>query len=206
VQGLGLFTSIAVVAIQLFGVFLLADMTSGFVHWLEDNYGEENWPIIGQTVIAPNLLHHSKPRAFLQNNWWQSADYLVCIGLVILLIACLANTLSWQLMAYLVVAANGNETHKWAHRGSDENRLLTRALQRLRLLLPPEHHSRHHVGKRNTHYCTISPLVNPLLDQSGFWRGLEYCIYRLTGAIPRDNSVNAVQSPLPTRPLDRPDT
>ena len=84
-------------------IIFMADFICGFVHWLEDNYGREDAPIIGAAIIAPNRRHH-------------------------------------------------------AH---------------------------HHRGLRNSHYCSITNWVNPILDRSGFWRGLEFCIYKMTGVLPR---------------------
>ena len=54
----------------MFAVVSSADFICGFVHWYEDNYGNEDWPIIGEFIIAPNRLHHSKPRAFTESSWW----------------------------------------------------------------------------------------------------------------------------------------
>jgi hypothetical protein len=54
-------------------IICLADLTCGLAHWFEDNYGHEDWPVIRSAIIAPNRLHHDKPRAFLENSWWESA-------------------------------------------------------------------------------------------------------------------------------------
>jgi hypothetical protein len=43
---------------------LLADFVTGVVHWLEDRFGSEAWPLLGPLVIAPNRLHNREPLAF----------------------------------------------------------------------------------------------------------------------------------------------
>ena len=53
------------VAAWVFVVVSIADLTCGLVHWWEDTYGQEHWPLIGPAVIAPNRLHHLAPRAFV---------------------------------------------------------------------------------------------------------------------------------------------
>ncbi|MFN7369371.1 MAG: fatty acid desaturase CarF family protein [Burkholderiales bacterium] len=45
----------------------------------------------------------------------------------------------------------------------------------------PRHHSQHHRGHNDTHYCVLTNLLNPILDQAKFWRVLEYLIRQLTG-------------------------
>src|SRR6185295_9793570 len=52
---------------------LAADFVSGLVHWLEDAYGREHWPITGRLVTRPNILHHHDPRYFTRHNWLQSS-------------------------------------------------------------------------------------------------------------------------------------
>ncbi len=42
------------VAVQILLGLALADFISGALHWLEDSYGKEEWPIIGYYVIEPN--------------------------------------------------------------------------------------------------------------------------------------------------------
>ena len=52
------------ITIQILLGVLLADLISGIVHWFEDTYGDPNWPIIGLTVMLPNILHHEDPLKF----------------------------------------------------------------------------------------------------------------------------------------------
>ena len=176
-------------AVRVLLCLLLADLLAGGVHWLEDSYGQVDWPLVGTSVIAPNLLHHAEPRAFLVNNWWRSADYQVIAAALALGGAALLGWFTWELAVVLGVAANANEVHKWSHRTRAENGRLISLLQDCGLVQNRAHHGRHHGGDRNTHYCTVTPWLNPMLERVRFWRAMEWLIARLTGATPRMDPV-----------------
>ncbi len=169
----------------LFAIVFVADLLVGFVHWAEDNYGQVHWPIIGKSVIEPNLLHHSKPKAFCKNNWWQSADYQIMGALTLMVIASFGGWLHWELVAVLALAVNGNEVHKWSHRSKQENGKLITWLQDHKLIQSRRQHSNHHSGDKNTYYCTLTEWVNPILEKIHFWRSLEWTIEKVTGVSPR---------------------
>ena len=163
----------------------MADLVCGLVHWAEDSYAEDDWPIIGASVIAPNRLHHSNPRAFVANNWWQSAHLQIKAGIAIVLLSLWGNWFSCGLVLFVAVAVNGNEVHKWAHRSKAENGLLITWLQDNGLVQSRRHHASHHRGLRYSHYCSVTNWVNPVLDKTGFWRFLEFCIAKCTGVTPQ---------------------
>lgn len=171
--------------VRILIVIFLADLLVGFVHWLEDSYGQVDWPLIGKSVIEPNLLHHDQPRAFLVNSWWQSADLQIVLSVILVAVCSLIGWLSWELVAVLALAANGNEVHKWAHRTREENGRLITWLQDHHVIQSRRHHGAHHGGDRNSHYCTLTPWVNPVLERLRFWRGLEALVRAVTGASPR---------------------
>ncbi|NRA36685.1 MAG: hypothetical protein HRU15_00965 [Planctomycetes bacterium] len=173
------------VCLKALGIVFISDLLVGFVHWLEDRYGQESWPIVGKTVIAPNLLHHDKPRAFLKNSWWASADYQCMAAAACFVISVLCGFFTWELALFLILAINGNEVHKWSHRSKKENGSIITALQRWHVIQSRAHHGRHHGGDRDTHYCSLTPWVNPLMDKFKFWRALEWCILKTTGVGPR---------------------
>ncbi|MBA3708927.1 MAG: hypothetical protein H0W83_08940 [Planctomycetes bacterium] len=165
--------------------FVIADLLVGTVHWFEDCYGSPEWPLIGATVIAPNLLHHARPRAFLDNTWWKSADLQVIAGAAVLTLAWLAGWFSAELLLVVALAVNANEFHRWAHRTRAENGRMISALQACRLVQTRAHHGRHHGGARNSCYCAITSWMDPLLDSLRVWRGLEWLVWRVTGVRPR---------------------
>ena len=162
-----------------------ADLVTGAVHWLEDTYGSETWPLVGPAIIAPNRLHHEQPRAFIARSWWSSSQQSVIAGGIVAAGLFVAGWLSWQAVLFLVVAVNANEIHKWAHRTRAENGRLITALQRAGLVQSRAHHGGHHGGARDTRYCVVTPWLNPVLDRAGFWRGVERAIAAVSGVAPR---------------------
>ena len=164
---------VAKVMLEFLATVLVTDLVSGTVHWFEDAYGREDFPITGKWITRLNVLHHHNPRHFTRNSWWQSSwDLLLAVSAVVL-VAWLIGQLSWEVLVFAVVGANANEIHKWAHRTPRENGELITWLQRLRVLQSPRHHARHHTDPKDSHYCVITDFLNPVLDGVGFWEGAE---------------------------------
>jgi len=40
------------------------------------------------------------------------------------------------------------------------------------------HHACHHTDPKNSHYCTMTNVLNPVLDRMGFWNGMEWALAR----------------------------
>ena len=74
-----------------------------------------------------------------------------------------------------------NQVHKWAHMSVGSVPKVVRWLQAGRVLQTPAHHNRHHGGRRDTHYCVVTNVLNPVLDSIGFWRALEELVLRVCG-------------------------
>ena len=152
---------------------LAADFISGLVHWFEDAYARKDTPFIGRLLADANIEHHIRPRAFIERSWFESSWDLLLIGALVLSGAWALQQLTWQVWLFVLVAVNANQIHKWAHRNPRENGAVVTFLQQVRLLQTQRHHARHHGGQKNTHYCSVTNLLNPVLDRLGLWRGLE---------------------------------
>lgn len=168
--------------LEFVAVLLLADFVSGLVHWIEDSFWSETTPLLGRWLVQPNLLHHRDGRAFLAKSWWQSSWDLLLAGVAVLAGAFALGLLTWHVVLFVALVANANQFHKWSHMealgarvapGTARAPALVRALQRTGILQSARHHSIHHRGAKNTHYCVITGFVDPVLDRIGFWRGLE---------------------------------
>ena len=186
---------------------LIADFITGFVHWLEDAYGSEDWPIIGPLVIKPNILHHFQPRHFTHKNWWQSSWDLVALWGVVLLVAWGLGVLTWHLWLIAALGANANQIHKWSHRTPRENGRLIFRLQRWHIIQTPRHHAGHHTNPKNSRYCVITNLLNPVLDRMNLWAALEQVIFRITGcrrridpSVPASFTTEVPSASLPSSP------
>jgi ubiquitin-conjugating enzyme E2 variant len=94
---------------------------------------------------------------------------------------------AWQAYLIVALASQANQIHLWAHSANPPRAIAF--LQRYGILQSAAHHAEHHKRPYASRYCTFTNYLNPLLDGSGFWRGLEralqYCgatVYRATPA------------------------
>ena len=166
-------------------VILAVDFGSGLLHWLEDSYGYPDWPITGKWVTAPNILHHQAPGAFTRNSWLRSATVILIMGAIVITGTWLVGMLTWQVLLFVAIGVNANEIHKWNHLPRKRRGPLVVALQNAGLLQSAKHHGKHHLAAKDTHYCVVTNLLNPVLDAVRFWRGLEWAIERLLGVSKR---------------------
>lgn len=180
-------TAVLLTAGKVVATWLVVDFISGVVHWAEDSYGHPAMPFVGRRITRPNLLHHARPRAFVTNSWWTSSQLLVVACAVSLGIAWAVGHLNPLVVLAAVLGVNANEVHKWSHRTAAENGPVITGLQRLRLLQTPQQHHGHHIAGKNSHYCVLTNVLNPILDGSGFWRGLEWVIAKTLGVRKRDD-------------------
>lgn len=172
---------------KVVATWLITDFISGLFHWLEDSYGHPHLPVIGRYVTKPDLLHHYHPRKFVTNSWYSSSDLLLLIGLAALLIAFAMGHLSPMVFLSAALGVNANQVHKWCHRTRRENGKLIVAMQRIGLAQSPRQHNRHHLGKKDTCYCVLTGVLNPILDACRFWRALEFLVFTLFRIKKRDD-------------------
>jgi ubiquitin-conjugating enzyme E2 variant len=174
--------------VQIVGIVLAADFAGGFVHWLEDAYIREDTPLIGKWVARPNIVHHHYPRYMTRFNWWYSSRDLLFVAALLLLVAWAVGLLTWQVWVFAFLAANANEFHKWEHRTRKENGRIISFLQDIKLLQNAKHHALHHTDPKNSHFCTITNALNPVLDGIGFWKGLEWILARTVKLVRREDT------------------
>jgi plasmanylethanolamine desaturase len=170
-----------VMILQAAGAVLLADFASGLVHWAEDAYARKDTPIIGRWIGEANIEHHVKPRAFVSRSWWASSWDLALTSMLVVAGAWWLKVLTCPVWLFAIVTANANQIHKWAHSAPHENGRLVTWLQKLKVLQTQRHHARHHSGKKDSHYCSVTNFLNPLLEELEFWRGLEWFNERVFG-------------------------
>ena len=119
--------------------YALADLLTGTYHWATDH----GWNI-GSQVNSFQEHHESSEGVVF--------DFRpALLGLPILLLS-----IYWESMFFGVLG--GSVTfcqfaHYYAHR---PGKWLIKFLQRCWIILPPEHHTKHHSGDFNKNYCTLS--------------------------------------------------
>ena len=167
--------------LHFLGTVLAADFATGFFHWLEDTYAREDTPLIGNIIAKPNIVHHHYPSAMARHSWWKTSRELILGSIGIVAVAALLGHFSWEIVLFALLVGNSNEFHKWAHRRSSENGPVISFLHRTGLLQGARHHALHHTDPKDSHYCTITVLLNPILDRIGFWAKLENGMDRILG-------------------------
>jgi ubiquitin-conjugating enzyme E2 variant len=179
----------------IFFGLLLADFVSGLVHWMGDTWGTPEWPIIGKTLIRPFREHHVDPLAMTRHDLIESSGTHCMISLPVLSalhfvplagsgITLFGVTALLSMVLFVFLTAS---VHKWAH--LDQNPKAIVWLQRLHLILTPEHHSIHHAAPFAKYYCITNGWMNPILTRIGFFPQAERLITFLTGALPRKDDI-----------------
>ena len=187
-DGLLLFYS----AIGLLLAYLAADLLSGIVHFLADNFGNADTPVLGPALIHPFRDHHDDPQGITRHGFLETNgnNCLICIP-VLLGIHYIYDWISPRFAFLLGAAVNGtlafifltNQIHKWAHQSSPAS--FVSMLQKTGIILSPSHHALHHRAPHLTNYCITSGWLNPVLDRSGILR----LILRISGKLPGPESL-----------------
>lgn len=121
----------------------------------------------------PNVLHHEDGAAFVALSYWRSNWDLLALGAVIVGVAWGLDRLTWHVWVFALLGGHANQLHKWTHMPQRERPALVRVLQDAHVLQGARHHAGHHGGAKDTRYCVVTEVLNPVLDGVGFWRGLE---------------------------------
>jgi len=159
--------------------YLLADLAAGAVHWFCDTFFEEETPFVGSTFVRGFREHHRDPASITRHGFLE-LNGNTCLAAAAACATLLAvdpaqGWLSYALTtggaALCAAGASTNQLHRWAHDASPGR--FVRALQRLGLILSPQHHAVHHAPPFNGHYCVTSGWMNGVLERVGVWRGAE---------------------------------
>ncbi len=156
---------------QIIVGWLLADLVSGMLHWVEDRILPDGLPLIDRAIVQPNRLHHADPMAFVSGSLLDRNGTTWAATLVILLPALFAFGPAPWLIAAGIGGAMASQVHYWAHRPPPSKSWLA-ALQLTGVIQSPMAHARHHRAE-TSHFCILTGLLNPLLDRSNVWTGLE---------------------------------
>lgn len=174
--------SILTVLVQVFLIALAADFLGGLFHWAEDTLGDVTTPIWGPTFALPNTVHHDRPADILKVPWLRGARFVIAAGVAILLVVLLFGALTWQWLLFVGIAALNDQAHRWEHTPPYRLPRFVHWLRHAHVLQSARHHWQHHKPPHTIHYCVLTPWLNPLLDRSHFWRGMERVFVPVFGA------------------------
>lgn len=176
--------------------YLGADFVSGFVHWMADTWGSTEMPIIGKALIRPFREHHVDQEAITRHDFVETNGNNCLISLPTLAVALLLplgselrlSLFTATFLGSLVLWVFGtNQFHKWSHMKQPPP--VARLLQRMHLILPPEHHALHHAPPFNRYYAITAGWVNWPLYALRFYSTLEALVTWTTGALPRRDDI-----------------
>jgi plasmanylethanolamine desaturase len=165
--------------------YLAADFLSGFVHFLADNFGSYDTPILGPNFIEPFREHHVDPKGIVGhdfvdangNNSLATLPFMLFVWIVVPLETWYYGYLFGTFFLFLCLAAFlTNQFHKWAH--MDAPPAFVGWLQARGVILSQEHHDIHHESPYDTYYCITAGFWNPLLDRIRFYERTERLIRR----------------------------
>ena len=165
--------------------YLAADFLSGFVHFLADNFGSYDTPILGPNFIEPFREHHVDPKGIVGhdfvdangNNSLATLPLMLFVWIVVPLETWYYGYLFGTFFLFLCLAAFlTNQFHKWAH--MNEPPAPVGWLQARGVILSQEHHDIHHESPYDTYYCITAGFWNPLLDRIRFYERTERLIRR----------------------------
>src|SRR5438874_641716 len=191
--------------------FIAADFGSGFVHWTADTWGTAEWPIIGQALIRPFREHHVDQKEITRHDFVETNGNNCFIsigpavgGALVPLVDALNVFVATAIFSVTLWVFFTNQFHKWAHLDSPPRWVAL--LQRLNLVLPPDHHTVHHTAPYAKYYCITVGWLNEALFRFRFFQTLEKVITCFTGLIPREDDIGkraaivVAQQPLPPLP------
>jgi ubiquitin-conjugating enzyme E2 variant len=151
-------------------------------------------PVIGKALIRPFREHHVDPEAITRHDFIETNgnNCLISIPVAIMCVAMPHTSTTWVFLAsslgsmiFWVMATN--QFHKWSH--MDAPPPLIGFLQRVHLILPPDHHRIHHTAPYNKYYCITVGWLNWPLQVVHFFPLAERLITWATGLLPRQDDI-----------------
>ena len=169
---------------MLFASLWMADFLSGFFHWLEDTYCTKGMPIVGKLICDPNIEHHRDPGLLVRAGTFVSRNVFQWVACAVIFVALLlfgwASRFWFMALLFLSFA---NEVHRWNH-VSRPGRWI-QLIKDVGIIQSHRQHALHHKPPFDRNYCVLTSQINPILEAIGFWRGLEWFVFRLTFIKPK---------------------
>ena len=181
--------------------WVFTDFACGMIHWAGDTWGRPTMPVIGRMLVRSFREHHVDPAAITRHGTVQvlGEQAIFAVPLIVLLKFydpgrddALGAALLVCMYTVMIAAMVSNLFHRWAHMARPP--WIARVMQRAGLIISFRQHARHHCPPYVTSYCIAIGWLNPLLDRIRFWRGLEWLVWKTTGAVPREDDLGREQA------------
>ena len=160
------------------------DAASGAFHFLVDNYGGPDTPVVG-TMVREFQEHHVHPWDLEEVSVWSNCAHAGrVLGPALLAVAAADPHYLVQAAALSVATAGyfAQASHRWAHM-AERAPAPVKVLQDLGVLQGTKSHDAHHAQPVGA-YCIVNGMANPLFDKLNVWRKAEYYIHKATGVEP----------------------
>jgi hypothetical protein len=173
IDGARTFGRLWLIPVVVIVAYALADLLSGVVHFLADNFGSPETPLFGKAFVMPFRDHHVDPKGILQHPFMiaNGNNCLVSLPplLAVLFLVPVEETFGGYLfglfsLALCLAVFLTNQFHKWAH--MDDPPRAVAWLQSRGLILSREHHDVHHASPFDTYYCITAGWWNPMLQRT----------------------------------------
>jgi hypothetical protein len=169
---LNMLLTAAAVPAEFAGCLLTADFLSGALHWAEDSWlAPGRNALLDRWIVLPNIEHHERPGSIRQGTYWETNNVTIALAAGAALVCTAFRVQAWEVYLTLAIGSQSNQLHAWAHTARPPR--IIGWLQHARILQSAKVHASHHRRPYGSHYCTTTNCLNPLLDQTGFWRALE---------------------------------
>lgn len=160
--------------------WLVADLLSGVIHFIEDRYIALNSPGILGEIAKDNDEHHSKPTKMLMISPWENIKMSVYAATPFFVILVLIGAPLWLCLS-VAFTSLANLIHRWSHTPDRQLNRVILFLQKYRILHPKDQHAEHHYAMgqivprfdAQERYCVITGLLNPILDSNKVWVRIE---------------------------------
>jgi ubiquitin-conjugating enzyme E2 variant len=157
------------IAVLVLAAYAVADLASGIVHFLLDNFGSPETPVIGQKFVKPFRDHHTDPMAMTRGDFIavNADNVFICLPVIVPAFFFLDTGRHLYAGVFIVGLVAGvimtNQLHKWAHMPVVPR--LVAVAQRRGFVLSKQHHSVHHSGEYDRNYCITWGHLDTLLNR-----------------------------------------
>jgi plasmanylethanolamine desaturase len=161
-------TALVCLAVVVAG-YAAADLASGVVHFLLDNFGSPQTPVIGEKFVKPFREHHVDPMAMTHGDFVavNADNVFICLPVLIPVFFVLDPAEHPFVGVFIVSLVGGvvmtNQLHKWAHVPNVPR--LVAVAQRRGVVLSKAHHAVHHSGCNDRNFCITWGVVDIALNR-----------------------------------------